>query len=125
MSHRGGWHRDARRREGGDEAGSGRRDLPGPARPLPHHKQPYMSENAKSTCPECEGAELDRRDFIRTVGAGTAVVAVAAIAPRRSAEVKKDEDPSTSVKKTEKPAEAPIKERFPGLAGEQKQAGVH
>jgi hypothetical protein len=87
-------------------------------------------ENAKpkDNCPECEAAELDRRDFIRTVGAGTAVVAVAAVgatAPRLPAEVKKEQDPSKGVKKPEKPAEALIKELFAGLSEEQKKAVCH
>ena len=84
-----------------------------------------MSENAKPNCPECEATDaIDRRDFIRTLGAGTAVAAVVAVAPRLPAEVKKD-DPAQSVKKPAKPAEALIKELFAGMSAEQKQMVGH
>ena len=82
-----------------------------------------MSENAKPSCPEC-AEPLDRRDFIRAVGVGTAGAVVLSSVPALPAETKKD-DPAKNVKKPEKPAEALIKELFAGLHADQKAAVVH
>lgn len=79
-----------------------------------------MSEPLRSVpCPECHELveAVDRRDFLRAVG-GT--LALGAVAPNLLAADKK----AAPAPRTEKPAEALVKELFAGLSTEQKQQVV-
>lgn len=75
-----------------------------------------MSEQPKPICPECaDPAWIDRRNFIRVLGEGTAAVVTLGAAARglRAAD-------APTAKRPEKPAEALIKELVSNLSDEQK-----
>jgi len=67
-----------------------------------------MSDQVKPQCPECN---LDRRDFVRLLGAGALAVATGAVLPRRLRA--RDEKPH--------PAEDFVKELFAGMSADQKK----
>src|SRR4051794_4705422 len=67
-----------------------------------------MSEQIKPQCPECN---VDRRDFVRLLGAGALAVAAGAALPRRLRA--RDDKPH--------PAEELVKELFAGMTADQKK----
>lgn len=81
-----------------------------------------MADHTKPICPECadsfEGAEVDRRNFIRVVGGLTALAGGAGAATRILAA--EDAKPTNTVRAA-KPAEDLVRELFAGLSAEQKK----
>jgi len=77
-----------------------------------------MPQRREPHCPECK--ELDRRDFLGTLGAGAAVLGGLAPAASWAAEA-----PATSASSVEKPAESLIKELYSTLSDDQKKSLVY
>jgi hypothetical protein len=91
-----------------------------------------MSENLTPQCPDCENLpdempDLDRRDFLRAVGSGAALVTVAALpaVPARAAlpavPARAEDKPAP---RPAKPAEDLIRELYSSLSDEQKNVIV-
>src|SRR5438094_203669 len=70
-----------------------------------------MSEPVKPPCPECDMDRVDRRDFVRLLGAGALAIATGVSLPRRLRA--RDGKPH--------PAEDLVKELFAGMSAEQKK----
>jgi hypothetical protein len=87
-----------------------------------------MSLEKQVQCPECEGQvePLDRRDFIRVVGVGTAAaVAVGGVATTTLPAVARAAVPPQAAQPRPRPAEAMVRELFAGLTAEQRETIVH
>src|SRR6516225_10219058 len=88
-----------------------------------------MTENNKVFCPECNDQvevpeALDRRGFIRVLGAQTTLLAAGSVAAAAVPRVLADEPAQQPAARNAKPAEALIQELYNNMTAEQKRSNL-
>lgn len=84
-----------------------------------------MSETKNTPCPECDGIEpVDRRDFIRVVGGGTASVVAAGGITAVASPLRAMTTPPVAANNP-RPAEALVRELYQSLSNEQRGNAVY
>jgi hypothetical protein len=83
-----------------------------------------MNEQERTNCPECDALDgVGRRDFLMAVGGTAVTLAGLEMMPGRA--IAQAQPPAKPAARTEKPAEALIKELHQGLSDEQKRRVVY